>query len=713
MKKLKNIFIILLALSLTLGLFSCKKEDEGDEDSDTPEVPPISFLDYAMIRPENVSDVMLDGIADMYMKLIDLSGQDNKLTSDFLAKGEEPDSNAKEILIGHTNRPETEQVLSQLAGNEYAVAVVGNKIVVTGIADSLTPKAIEYFMNTYLADGADGMIEGDLFYKESTDTAVLVDKGEPVYTLVRQELGYEGGIELCYRVFDAVMEASGVALPIKTDRLNTGDSHDDNAFEILFGDVSYSQTETLKPNVDPDAYNIEFVGNKIVIYAWSSEGLEKAAEAFANMLTYACYVDSDGKATVCIAKESIKGKNDSLNFYMDVPYTAEGRRYDSVYNAYDGAMMLYWKDAGENILTSYAASLEKMGYQKYQNFENTSIESITYSKNKASVHIYYLKRLKEFRVVAQDNAVLPTNPYEYKELCKPAVTQLGIYHDRDVYIGMSYLIRLADGTFVVIDGGNQRADNSKLLYDTMLEQKPEELDDIVISAWIITHAHADHIGVFKYFMQHYSDKVIVKQLIGNDLSDFVYSTTDYQGGRTFTYSVAAKSFEGCIYTKAHTGQQFFFPGATFTIMYTHEDVYPQTFEHFNNAASLMFDANIEDMRFIWLADMENRDACKLFKNMYYTDMKCDVVQMGHHGMAGGSYDVYRLCDPDIAFWPAGAEIADNPTWRDSSENQYILNNVDQVIIHKDGSYTIWFEKTPDTGGLQGTTGTDGSYTENY
>lgn len=712
MKKLKNILIALLALSLTLGLFSCKRNKDGGDESDTaPVAPHISFLDYAVIRPDNISDALLNDTSDMYMSLIDLSGKDNLLASDFLPNGQEPDSEAKEILIGHTNRPETQQVLSQLAGDEYAVAVVGNKIVITGIADSLTPKALAYFVDTYLSDGADGMIEGDLFHKAATDTAIVVDKGEPVYTLVRPASGYEGAIELCYQVFDAVEAASGVALPIKTDTLTHGASHDDNAFEILFGDVNYKQTQEHKSSVAPDAYSIDFVGNKVIIYAWSSEGLEKAVEAFADLLTYACYTDAEGRTTVCIPKESITGKNNSLNFYTNVPYEADGVRYSSVYNAYDGAMMLYWADATEEMLTSYVDSIVAMGFGKYQELDNTSIHSATYVKDKVSVHMYYLKRVKELRVVAQDNAALPTNPYEYEKLCAPAVTQLGLYHDSETYTGMSYLIRLEDGTFVVIDGGNGLEYNAKLLYDTMLEQKPKELDEIIITAWIVTHAHGDHRGVFDLYRTGYADKVTVKQLIGNDISDFVYSTNEF-GKRTFIYSDAAKSFEGCVYTKAHTGQQFFFPGVTFTVMFNHEDVFPNTFELYNDAASMMVDAVIEDTRFMWLADMEKASAAR-FKKMYEGDMKCDVLQIGHHGIGGGSYDVYRLCDPDIALWPAGQQVIDRENIWGWTQNVWIRDNVEQIYIHKDGSYTIWFDKQIDTGGLQGVENVDGSHTKDY
>ena len=127
----------------------------------------------------------------------------------------------------------------------------------------------------------------------------------------------------------------------------------------------------------------------------------------------------------------------------------------------------------------------------------------------------------------------------------------------------------------------------------------------------------------------------------------------------------------------------------------------------------MFDAVIEDTRFMWLADMQNQEneTCGLFKKMYYTDLKCDDVQMGHHGQMGGSYDVYRLCDPNIAFWPAGEVFVNR--YSDDTEICYLNSIVDQMIYSKDGNYTIWFNDIPDTGNLEGSTGTDGNYTKNY
>ena len=181
--------------------------------------------------------------------------------------------------------------------------------------------------------------------------------------------------------------------------------------------------------------------------------------------------------------------------YLGMPCLACEKHYNGIYDCSDGATMFYWSDATEDMLHSYATQLEELGYTKHQELDNACIHSATYYREQLMMHVYYLKKTAELRVIVQADAVLPINAYPYERLCDVAVTQLGTYNDPTTYVGMGYLIRLEDGTFVVIDGGQTPEYDSKLLYDTMLEQKPDGIDDIVISAWIITH---DYNGVNSY-----------------------------------------------------------------------------------------------------------------------------------------------------------------------------------------------------------------------
>lgn len=697
MKKFRSIVLILLAFTLIIGLISCKKNKEDDDTSEP--VPEISFLDYAVIRSEKSSVKLLDEISVLYGKLMSASGQANAYESDYLANGTEPDTEAKEILIGNTNRLETQDALSQISGNEYIIAVMGNKIVITGKTDSLTVAAVRYFVDTYLGDSANGMLAGDLFYKASADVANIVEDGVAKYTLICDSDNYIDK-DMMGRAYNIMRSVTGVAIPTGDDAA----ADDPNAFQILFGNTSYEATAQVAAVTKPEGYTIDFVGNKIVVFAWTAQGMDSAITAFSDILSYSCYTDESGKSTLSILKDKISSDKGNANYYKDVPFEVGGRGVDRIYDAGDNTMMLYWADAGTEAFGAYTAKLEENGFAKHQSLDNNSIASATYAKKKASVHVYYLKRTSELRVITQNNATLPVNSYDYTKVCEPAVTQLGLdYSVANTAGGMGYLIRLEDGTFVVIDGGHSYQSNVKNLYELMLAQKPDEVEDIVISAWIVTHGHGDHCGAWVALKSSsYADKVTVKMLVGNDPSDYTHSTLDGTG-HIFPHGQRYKDFPGCVYMKAHTGQQFQFPGVTINMLYAPEDVYPEFMFELNCAATIAFDVIInanetrEETRFLFLADVTEVGAERIV-DMYGEDLNYDVVQVGHHGNKGGNLELYQLCDPSVALWSSEKAWATNPTPLNMAQNKWLLENVDKVIYSFEGNYTFWFEEKIDLGG---------------
>ena len=63
------------------------------------------------------------------------------------------------------------------------------------------------------------------------------------------------------------------------------------------------------------------------------------------------------------------------------------------------------------------------------------------------------------------------------------------------------------------------------------EQSPEGTEKPVIAAWIFTHAHNDHIGVFNHFSDDFHDKVVIEGIyynfpvlrrVGRDVQNFYY-----------------------------------------------------------------------------------------------------------------------------------------------------------------------------------------------
>ena len=93
-----------------------------------------------------------------------------------------------------------------------------------------------------------------------------------------------------------------------------------------------------------------------------------------------------------------------------------------------------------------------------------------------------------------------------EKVCDVTLTQVGLLYDVGSFNGMCYVMRLEDGSFIVTDGGHALQKNADRLYRILRKQAPDP-DNIVIAAWIFSHSHGDHSGMFPYFTASYADRV--------------------------------------------------------------------------------------------------------------------------------------------------------------------------------------------------------------
>ncbi|MGM9642507.1 MAG: phosphodiester glycosidase family protein [Eubacteriales bacterium] len=177
MKKIKFISLLLAALMLA----SCTYVPEGTEavtDSDTsPLTEAVRELtltaDYTVIRPDQTEQTVINALSTVRdaMKSIGITP---KLSTDWLNtnRGEQPGE--YEILIGETNRPESQAVLAELSSKyDYTVRVVGAKVVIIGGCDMATLRAAEYFAELIKAQ-ADGKISAELCHNGHCSEADLI-----------------------------------------------------------------------------------------------------------------------------------------------------------------------------------------------------------------------------------------------------------------------------------------------------------------------------------------------------------------------------------------------------------------------------------------------------------------------------------------------------------------------------------------------------------
>lgn len=199
----KTLAIISLLLSLILLLSACvppavpgdntsQSSDDGTESSSTTTelIPPdgaTTIVDggnteYKVIKPQQSSSLLTNSLITLRSSLGSACGVDlNKSLSPSddwvqgLGKGEIYSSDAKEILIGATNRKESQEVLSGLGEGEYAVSITSSKIVLVGKNDYLSSLAVSLFIKTFLKDISDGTLKliVGTFLKETSSATTL------------------------------------------------------------------------------------------------------------------------------------------------------------------------------------------------------------------------------------------------------------------------------------------------------------------------------------------------------------------------------------------------------------------------------------------------------------------------------------------------------------------------------------------------------------
>lgn len=135
----------------------------------TPETEPISFsisADYKLIRADEASDEEIDALRLLSRGIKSIYGFSCQMVTDFKKPTEELKRNEFEILVGHTNRPESVSLAENLSYYDWTYKVFSeNIIVICGGSPEATFTAVEAFLS-------------DVFgYKENAETEEIISAG--------------------------------------------------------------------------------------------------------------------------------------------------------------------------------------------------------------------------------------------------------------------------------------------------------------------------------------------------------------------------------------------------------------------------------------------------------------------------------------------------------------------------------------------------------
>lgn len=405
------------------------------------------------------------------------------------------------------------------------------------------------------------------------------------------------------------------------------------------------------------------------------------------------------------------------NWRLDIPVYEGGRICDNIYldgsgiisdeNGPTGNESLMELISYTNIdeYRSYCQKLISSGFELVYENENNGIYAEAFRKDNKLYYTYLIESKNEVRIIEDNNtncfedfpitllnsdgATIYQFDYPYADFCAK--------NDEEIYStnGMMYIIRLADNSLIVIDGGSIRQSSDKNIDECMkLLHKitnTAEKEKVDISLWYGTHGHSDHVTFFYKLLGFHHNEINLERVMFNYPS---LSLVEHDGRIDMYRDRLAQLYPDVKYLCPHTGMRFNIKNAEFDVLYTQEDAVSaktgKTPVTNTNDASLVCMITIADKKFLVLGDM-NIFAQNKMVEMYEKDVfKCDVLQAAHH-LYNADAVIYNYAEADYVFCPMsegrGALLPGNASARlfyKKNQMLYADNALYSITLSTDG-----------------------------
>ncbi len=355
-------------------------------------------------------------------------------------------------------------------------------------------------------------------------------------------------------------------------------------------------------------------------------------------------------------------------------------------NCGDGCLQAVYYNASYDEYNRYISKLVESEFSVLQQHELCG-NYFTALKESCQVNVLYTPCDSSVRVTVDEKATnLPFMPSIFSERGK---TTFYCFENDHTLIdcGMCLMVQCPDNSFFVIDSGHyfQPNDNDRI-HRFMRERTPAG-ERIVINGWLITHSHTDHISKLMDFLRYNCDDVVIEgfycNLVDNDFNIKTWGREEKSFNeklRNMLYSQQTVPVH-----KLHTGQRFYIRNLCFDVLCTHEDIYPDTVEDFNDT-SVVTMLTAENTKIFIPGDASGK-ADKVLLERYGEGLKCDVVQIAHHGHFGLSTKAYELLDADLAVFPV-TRIKFDEEYPRFEANRRAIELAKEYYISSDGTVEV-------------------------
>lgn len=704
----KRLIPLLLVLALILGLTACGDGNGADTGGGTsgggsamrPTGEDVVLFggddDYRIVYSGTATSALKELVLQMTERVKDTTGAEPKRTGDNSKTEKETE---REILFAATDRAESDEGMEKISGIGYRVEFIGEKLVITASNDTVLKRAVERLFEAWTAD--DGRIvlnSGTLLTEDMSDSMVpLYENGQFRFRIVIQASAasevHDSAEELAGRISALV----GKSLEVVYDGMV---SESEGTCEILLGETNRQASKTLYSSFENAyAYKVVLEDGYIAVGSKYTASLVRAISKLADDICSAisgCYC-----GIPAIVKDySLSGSVSEKLLSFKEPDAGALKGISSIA---DDEYVLYYENVAKNDYQTYVDKLKSDGYKVEETYRLGNNEYTLMTHESFDLYAAYLAKVGAMRIVLnKPDTLWPEAASPSKSsVCTPALWQLEVdSKGSGANGGMSYVIQLSDGSFIVVDGGYKTDTEADNLY-SLLKANTKGGGEPVISAWLITHLHSDHWGCLGRFSQKYKDRVQVKAFYYNfpgvGMSDITVSAKN-------NVEAYMKGFTGAkLYGRLHSGMNFSVADAKLTVLCAYEDVFPQVVENGNDTCTV-FKVNVGGSDILFLGDAYFKQSSTMTSQLEATVLKSDIVQFSHHGYEGCSDALYKMVNAPTVLWPMpivgyeGSVKNVFKSWYNNNlgANKYVRTNsaVKKVIVSGAGTEKLELPYTP-------------------
>ena len=514
MKKIKllSLFLAVLMLAGAVTLFASCGTEPGEIVASEEKVS-VDLTGYALLYGDSQSDANFTGTVRaqfdaLATRLASATGLSFRLQQ-ASRKDIEPD--AKEILIGDTDREESAKALKSIKGDGFVIQVLENKIVLVGTSNLYTVMAVDYFVQNYLTVEKTSktltmnaeVVANEMRSVELTNSNNKNEDIENAYTYV-----YKEGLGMLPNAYaslatdvsvpnykeypmiaaDALAEKMAGIARLSQKHFPVGNDGTVNEKEVLIGKTGREESRTALAQISETQYIITVIGDRVVVNAWSNAVLSQATDAYLDIIKEATIKEEDGTVKVCLPVNFRLVAQADHEWVTDFPKPeAEGVQLYNTMDNNDNSLQYLYRGEGVNkeAYDAYCAQLKAAGYKEYMSntIEGSIFKVFTHKGKNVALYVAYdaythkdeydeynwtiskqidTKVLDPYafeaslRIISStiENAYLPEqkllNKYSYDYVTDTTITSMPIYSKA---VGHCYIVTLEDGSFIVYDGG--------------------------------------------------------------------------------------------------------------------------------------------------------------------------------------------------------------------------------------------------------------------